>query len=279
MRWAPVLVLGALLLPAALLVAQDAGVETEQEEFMEDLQAPGETITIKLQLGTKRDRAAVRDLAGRLKSLPLLASTSIAVVGRDKLVLTPSAKHDVEKVKQLLLQQPEIYELEVNEQAFRRPGAKPYEQVRKEHLAESMASSRSSLQSKIKDKLRSLLGSRKKGAEAGGGGDDGAKRKRRRKVKKSKGDKAGSADGEDGSPEKEAQRVARHAQKKAKRDAKRRELKREGAVADEEQAAAGRAAGGAPAGQRVPPPNHIEMGHPDLDEYAGYEAGQGNMEL
>ncbi|PNW80571.1 hypothetical protein CHLRE_07g323200v5 [Chlamydomonas reinhardtii] len=259
------------------------GVESEQEEFMEGVQAPGESITIMLDLGTKRDRAAVRDLAGRLKSLPLLASTSIAVVGRDKLVLTPSAKHDVEKVKQLLLQQPEIYELEVNEQAFRRPGAKPYNQLRKEHLAESMASSRNSLQQKIRDKLRSLLGSRKKRGEAGGGdsdgGDGGGMKRRRQKVKKAKGSKAGGAGGEEGSPEKEAQRAVRRAEKRAKQDAKRRELKREGAVAEEEQGAAGGAAGGAPAGKRVPLADQVQVGRPDVYEYAGYEAGQGNVEL
>ncbi|KAG2450493.1 hypothetical protein HYH02_004994 [Chlamydomonas schloesseri] len=235
---------------------------------MEDLQAPGDTITIKLDLGTKRDRAAVRDLASRLKALPLLASTSIAVVGRDKLVLTPSAKHDLAKVKQLLLEQPEIYELEVNEEAFRRPGARPYEQVRKQHLAESMASSRSSLQQKIKDKLRALLGSRKKGS-GDAGGEDGSKVKRRRKVKKSKGGKAGSggAGGQELSPEKEAQRAARRAEKKAKRDAKRRELKREGGDAEEEER--GDAAGG----------EHVGMGRPDVYEDAGYVAGQGNPEL
>ena len=48
----------------------------------------------------------------------------------------PAYRTALQQVKQLLLQQPEIYELEVNEQAFRRPGAKPYNQLRKEHLAE-----------------------------------------------------------------------------------------------------------------------------------------------
>ncbi|GFR47188.1 hypothetical protein Agub_g8781 [Astrephomene gubernaculifera] len=154
----------AALLPLLLVCvfsasALSAAVQEEHEVVpVTDAHAPGEIITIKLRPAVKRKKEDARALADRLKTLPELQGASLAAVSRDLLVLTPSPKQQADQVTQLLLQQPDVYEVEIGEQQFRRDDDKPYDQLRKDMLSEAVSSTKSRIRERIKNKLRALAG-------------------------------------------------------------------------------------------------------------------------
>ncbi|KAG2493289.1 hypothetical protein HYH03_008425 [Edaphochlamys debaryana] len=146
-----------------------------------------------------------------VRALPEVAGASVAAVSREMLVVTPTSKQDMEQLKKALLAQPEVYELEIGDDIFRRDGAKPYDELQREMLAQAMSSTRSKVAEKVKHKLQNLFSRKKKKkrsfkeaattglgedgpADAGAGrggevadGEGGAKRKGR-KVERGKGE-------------------------------------------------------------------------------------------
>ncbi|EFJ43799.1 hypothetical protein VOLCADRAFT_118930, partial [Volvox carteri f. nagariensis] len=79
----------------------------------------------------------LKALVERFKSLPELRGSSVVAASPDLLVLIPTPGQSLAQIRAALLQQPEVYELEVRDETHRREGnEKPYEVLRKERLAQ-----------------------------------------------------------------------------------------------------------------------------------------------
>ncbi|GLI65489.1 hypothetical protein VaNZ11_009025, partial [Volvox africanus] len=161
-----------LLIAAAKSLAQDNYPDGSQEIASAN-DPVRDAVTIKLSPLEKRKKGELKALVERFKSLPGLQGTSIVAAAPDILVLVPKPGQSLDQVRRVLLQQPEVYELEVDENTYRREGNdKPYEELRKERLAKALTNSKSKIQDRIRTKLFELLQGKRK---QGGGGGSGVK--------------------------------------------------------------------------------------------------------
>ncbi|GIM00627.1 hypothetical protein Vretimale_5598, partial [Volvox reticuliferus] len=167
-----------------------------------------DAVTIKLTPLEKRKKGDLKALAERFKSLPGLLGASIVAAAPDILVLVLNPGQSLDQIRAVLLQQPEVYELEVDEKTYRREGDdKSYEELRRERLAQALTNTKSRIQDRIRAKLFDLL---------------------QVKRKQGSGDGAGVRTGQDGQPQdneatrKAVTRAIKRATKRAARKGKRK---------------------------------------------------------
>ncbi|GIL44586.1 hypothetical protein Vafri_2114, partial [Volvox africanus] len=166
-----------LLIAVARSLAQTTYPDGSEEIASAD-DSVRDAVTIKLSPLEKRKKGDLKALVERFKLLPGLQGNSIVAAAPDILVLVPKRGQSLDQIRGVLLQQPEVYELEADEKTYRREGDdKPYEELRKERLAKALTNSKSKIQDRIRAKLFELLqGKRKQGGGGGGGvktGQDG----------------------------------------------------------------------------------------------------------
>lgn len=161
------LTFGIMLVAAAPLFHCDTDSHLERTgtevAAASDGHATAGAITVKLRVGVQRKRSDVMKITDRLKKLSGTEGVTWTPAGRDTIVMSLSAANKPMELKDELLKDVDVHEVDIGPNTYRREGDKPHIELRKELLVEK----RKKLRETLADRIKGLLG-RKPGGRSPG---------------------------------------------------------------------------------------------------------------